>query len=329
MHSRRNSLPPRNRRLRRTVARLLVAVPALSLTGCPSGDDGGCIPYDGGPARGGSYETLLDGGVPTNENCMEVCLRRWTNTERCEVQTSPATYLDGGQGVSTTTYCHYYSPGGCASDGRLPEGLLEPRVEAHCALGAHFAQVAWMEAASVPAFLRLADELKAHGAPEGLVRAARRSAGDEVRHTRVAGALARRHGASVPEVELRPFSSRSLEDMVLENAREGCVRETFGAVVAAWQARHAQDAQVREELGRIAEDELRHAELAWAVDAWAAEQLTPAERQRVRTARIEAFHELERLLAEQALEDVLIQQAGLPSRDAALHLLRGLQPLIA
>jgi hypothetical protein len=189
--------------------------------------------------------------------------------------------------------------------------------------------MAWLEAASVPAFLRLADELKAHGAPEVLVRAARRSAGDEIRHTRAAGALARRHGAPVPEVELRPFSSRSLEAMLLENAREGCVRETFGAVVAGWQARHAQDAQVRAELGRIAEEELRHAELAWAVDAWAEEQLTPEERQRVRDARLEAFHELERLLAEEEPDAVLVQQAGVPSRDSALHLLRGLQPLLS
>ena len=36
---------PRNRRLRRTVARLLIAVPTLSLTACTGGDDGGCIPF--------------------------------------------------------------------------------------------------------------------------------------------------------------------------------------------------------------------------------------------------------------------------------------------
>jgi len=129
----------------------------------------------------------------------------------------------------------------------------------------------------------------------------------------------------VPQVEIAPFTSRSLEAMVLENAREGCVRETYGAVVAGWQARTTQDAQVREEFGRIAGDELRHAELAWAVDAWAAERLTPAEQRRVQEARLEAFHELERLVEQEEPEAVWIQQAGVPSRDSAIQLVRGLQ----
>jgi hypothetical protein len=74
---------------------------------------------------------------------------------------------------------------------------------------------------------------------------------------------------------------------------------------------------------------MRHAELAWAVDAWAAERLTPEERQRVRASRLEAFHELERLVGQEEPEAVVLQQAGLPSRDAARHLLRGLQGLMA
>lgn len=320
---------PRNRRLRRTVAHLLIAIPTLSLTACSAEDDGGCIPYPERPGTRTYYGNLLDGGVPTNDTCMEVCRPQVANAQSCEVQNEPVTYLDGGTGTRPAIRCHYISPAYCGSDGRMPEGLQAARVEARCALGVHFAQMAWMEAASVPAFLRLADELKAHGAPEALVRAARRSAGDEVRHTRVAGALAQRHGASVPEVELAPFAPRSLEEMLLENAREGCVRETFGAVVAGWQAQHAQDAQVREELRRIAEDELRHAELAWAVAEWAEALLTPEERRRVKDARIEAFHELERKLGEEEPELALIQQAGVPSRDASLQLLRGLRPLIA
>jgi hypothetical protein len=310
------------------VARLLITVPTLSLTAC-NGEDLGCFPYPERPATATFSGNLADGGVATNDTCLQVCQTKVSNPTSCEVEQVPETYADGGTGTGTRVRCHYISPAGCATDGRVPEGLQEARVEARCALGAHFAEMAWLEAASVPAFLRLADELKAHGAPEALIRAARRSAGDEVRHTRAAGELARRHGASVPEVELEPFSERSLEEMLLENAREGCVRETYGAVVAAWQAQHAQDAQVREELRRIAADELRHSELAWAVADWAAERLTPEAQQRVRDARHEAFQELERALAEREPELLLIQQAGLPSREASLQLLRGLQPLLA
>lgn len=320
---------PRNRRLRWTVAHLLVSVPTLSLTACSGADDPlPCVPYDAYTSTSTYYGDLADGGVPTNENCAAVCQRPYFGS--CEVKDEPYTNPDGTQGVRTATLCSYNVPAGCRviSDGRQPEGLQAPRVAAQCALGDLFARMAWLEAASVPAFLRLADELKAHGAPEVLVRAARRSAGEEVRHARAMKALAKRHGAPVPEVEISPFTSRSLEAMVLENAREGCVRETYGAVVAGWQARTAQDALVREELGRIAGDELRHAELAWAVEAWAAERLTPAEHRRVREARLDAFRELEHLVEQEEPEAVLIQQAGLPSRDAALQLVRGLQALV-
>ncbi|WP_163992114.1 hypothetical protein [Pyxidicoccus caerfyrddinensis] len=321
---------PLNRRLRRTVAGLLLTVPSLSLTACEGEDDGGCIPYGPSEAYRTSFELLPDGSQPTNANCMTLCqAMNLPDLQRCDVTLVETHLVDGGTGQRTDTRCHYIAPGGCRSDGRHPEGLLAGRVESRSALGALFAEMAWLEAASVPAFLRLAEELKAHGAPEALIRAARRSAGDEVRHQRAMEALARHHGASVSAAEVAPFSARSLEAMVTENAREGCVREMYGAVVVGWQARTAGDARVREELGRIAEDELRHAELAWAVDAWAAERLSPEELRRVREARVEAFQELTRLVEQEEPEAVLVEQAGLPSRGDARRLLQGLQVLVA
>ena len=104
-----------------------------------------------------------------------------------------------------------------------------------------------------------------------------------------------RHIEIMPEVDLPPFQPRSLEAMCLENAVEGCVRETFGALVTGWQARTAGDAEVRRALGPISRDELRHAELAWAVDDWAAGRLTPVERERIRQARREALSVLEKM----------------------------------
>ena len=326
---------PRHPLLRITVARLLMAAPALTLVGCADEYDSGCFPYDAHEAH---YKinadnvpdagTPTDGGLPTEEGCLQTCRRSFPKTLSCEAfpEETPS---DGGPRSQAYIDCLVAVPAGCHSDGRLPEGLQAARVEARCALGTWFAGMAWMEAASVPAFLRLAEELEHHGAPAELIRAARRSAGDEVRHARAAGELARRHGTAVPEVELAPFTARSLEALLLENAREGCVRETYGAVVAGWQARTARDERVRSALGPIAEDELRHAELAWAVDAWAAERLTPEARQRVRDARLAAFQELERLVASEAPEAVLVEEAGLPPRDTALQLLQGLQVLLA
>ncbi|NMO16758.1 ferritin-like domain-containing protein [Pyxidicoccus fallax] len=323
------SLLPANPLLRHTVSRLLVAVPLLTLVGCGSGEEEGpCFSRQTPFTESFTGATLADGGVPQQEDCMALCevKKSYGTIESCNVRVVPASDAGTGATVSVLDCRGFYET---CSDGRKPEGLQEPRLDAHCSLGALFARMAWLEAASVPAFLRLARELKAHGAPEVLVRAARRSAGEEVRHTRAMTALARRHGASAPEVELAPFPTRSLEDMLVENAKEGCVRETFGAVVAGWQARAAEDARVREEFERIAEDELRHAELAWAVDAWAAELLTPEARQRVRDARREAFEELKHLLARQEPDATLVRQAGIPSRDAALQLLGGLEVLVA
>ncbi|RYZ40365.1 MAG: ferritin-like domain-containing protein [Myxococcaceae bacterium] len=313
--------------LRQTVARLLFAAPVVSAIACSGEEPGGCIPYDAYEGRYDTRDRLPDGGPPTSADCMLVCQR--VGAHRCQASPPPTMPTDGGKPLEPHTSCYFDVAAGCTGDGRRPEGLQATRAEARCALGTHFARMAWLEAASVPAFLRLAEELKAHGAPRELIRAARRSAGEEVRHARAASVLARRHGATVPEVEVAPFSARSLEALLVENAKEGCVGETHGALVAGWQARTARDARVREALSRIAEEELRHAELSWAVDAWATGRLTPEARQRVREARLAAFNELEHRVASEEPEAMLVQQAGLPSRDAALHLLRGLQVLIA
>ena len=52
---------------------------------------------------------------------------------------------------------------------------------------------------------------------------------------------------------------RELEAIAIENAVEGCVRESFGALLATWQAKTAGDARVRAAMKRIARDETRHA----------------------------------------------------------------------
>src|SRR6185369_2194729 len=105
------------------------------------------------------------------------------------------------------------------------------------------------------------------------------------RHARIAGALARRFGVDVPEPVREETPLRSLADLALENAVEGCVRETWGALVALRQASRAADVEVRAAMGRIARDEVRHAELAWTIDRWLTPRLGAAQRQQVRSAR--------------------------------------------
>jgi len=65
-----------------------------------------------------------------------------------------------------------------------------------------------------------------------------------------------------------------------EIAVEGCVRETFGALEATFQAKNANDPQIRRVMRRIAEDETRHAALAWRVAAWIEPRLSDRQRRR-------------------------------------------------
>ena len=184
---------------------------------------------------------------------------------------------DGGMQLQ----CSYY----CAT-GRRPDGLEPAAPAGGSVVGAYFADIAHLEAASVHAFSRLADELAAHGAPARLVRAARRAQRDEVRHARITARFARAHGGTPQPVKVAArAATRTLEELAVENTVEGCVRETFGALLATWQARVAGDGVVRRAMAGIAEDETRHAQLSWDIDAWVRPRLDREARARVAERR--------------------------------------------
>jgi hypothetical protein len=142
-------------------------------------------------------------------------------------------------------------------------------------VGAVLARMAELEAASVPAFLRLGAELAEHGAPAALIGAARRAAGDEVRHTAQVAALAAAFGgrARVAAAPPRP-PRRPLVELAVDNAVEGGVREAVGAALADYQARTATVAAVRQVFRGVAHDEAGHAGLALAIDRWIAPRLS-------------------------------------------------------
>ena len=108
-----------------------------------------------------------------------------------------------------------------------------------------------------------------------------------------------------------------------ENAVEGCVRETYGALLAAYQARAARDPRVREELAVIAADEARHAELSWDVHRWIMGRPSEDERATIRLAMSAAIAELGRELAIEPSDDV-VETAGMPTRAVALTLFAAL-----
>lgn len=223
------------------------------------------------------------------------------------------------------------TPGPCAIAGRRPEGLRDrgaPRKTGGNAVGEHFAAMATLEAAAVTAFRRLARHLKSHGAPEELLARIRTAVRDEIRHARATTALARKFGVmpSAPEVAAQE-QLPSLFELALENAREGCVRETFGALVAQVQVSRAADADVRATMAAIADEETEHAALSWDIAAWIESQLGEEDRARLLEERRDAFATLARELA--APVDAGVQEvSGVPCSTEALRMLESLEPTL-
>ena len=208
--------------------------------------------------------------------------------------------------------------------GRRPNGLARPRpARAPSAVAAYLAALAHDEAASVHAFARMREELVAHGAPRALVAGAARSVIDEIRHARSMAHQARRRGATVAAPRVRRQRARSLESFARENAIEGCVRETYGALLMCWQAQHAAEPELRALFAAVAADEARHAALSWEVAEWAEQRLDARARGRVVAARRRALASLAATVRARptgAFDAVV----GQPGRPAASALLEGL-----
>jgi hypothetical protein len=208
-----------------------------------------------------------------------------------------------------------YARSNCAI-GRRPQGLELAQLPRDCApLATFLANAAQLEAASVSAFARLGHELQQLGAAPSLLAATRRSAGDEVRHAQLTATLARSYGGTVraPHVTA-PAASRGAFEIALENAVEGCVRETFGALIAWHQAAFARDPSVAAIMRGIAADETRHAELSWKIAQWLEPQLSEGERRLLAAAREQAVRQLECEIRADTLPAPAREQIGMPTQ---------------
>lgn len=215
----------------------------------------------------------------------------------------------------------------CAMAGRRPDGFVASHATYTNVRGAYFASIAELEAAAVIAFRRLARDLAALGAPRELLDRVRTAIRDEVRHTRATRALALRDGVHAASPRLEPYRGRDLLAVAIENAREGCVRETFAALVACRQAASASDGRIRATMRAIADEETSHAALSWDIAAWLESRLDDAGREAVRRARDEAITELAtELLCPVA--PVLEESAGLPPVAEALAMLDAATPML-
>ncbi|MBK8998661.1 MAG: hypothetical protein IPM35_23310 [Myxococcales bacterium] len=130
------------------------------------------------------------------------------------------------------------------------------------------------EHASVASFDRFSLGLLAVAAPPELLVLAHEAALEEIVHARMSFAIAGAYAADAigpGPLDLRdvPAASTSLPELVESTVIEGCVGETLSALEARLAAGLATEPAARLALDRIAEDEARHAELAWAFVRWA------------------------------------------------------------
>jgi hypothetical protein len=156
-----------------------------------------------------------------------------------------------------------------------------------------WAEIAQLEHASVASFARFTLQLMAVGAPPQLVAAALQAGLDEVAHARAAfGQASRFRGEPVGPgplpLERDVFGPRGPADLAAlaaDTFAEGCVNETIGALEAASAAEMCvDDPDARLLWTRIAEEEARHGELAWAFVRWAIAQGGAPVRAAVRAA---------------------------------------------
>jgi hypothetical protein len=248
-------------------------------SGSDGGDAGAVVPLD-----------PVDAGTCT---CAFVCAALGQRTDGCSFVSS------------TEVSCTYAT---MCLGGRRPKDLVAPRIALRDARRAYLLGCAHMEAASVIAFERLARALERLEAPPTLAARARTAAREEVEHAQ--GMLALAGEEDLPEVEVGPGPPDTVLDLALANVREGCVRETFAALLARRQADRALDQRVRIEMARIAADETRHAQLSWDLAAWLDTRLDDAERREVERARKEEIACLHQDLESRSYVDAAL---GLPA----------------
>jgi hypothetical protein len=275
-------------------------------------------------------ELIADQGVPSSEDltCEDLCWHVVHSSGGDSLKLDSCTFdIDGYTEPSSTDTDNRFTQVGrvqCAGvlepeciGGRRPLGHVEALALTGDALGRSFAGFAYLERASVVAFLQLRRQLSAWCAPQELIERCEAAARDEVRHAAIMTRFARRHGARVPTMRCSPCDS-DLLSAAIHNAVEGCVVEAWAALLAHVQAARARDREVRAAYAAIADDETRHAQLAWDLHRWFSNVLPASDRKAVLAAQRHAISALPMTARAQAHR--LPSALGVPNADLTARL---------
>ena len=110
------------------------------------------------------------------------------------------------------------------------------------------------------------------GAPSVLLKASQDASIDEIKHAKMCYGLA----SVFLEQEIAPgafnvensLDGLDVKGIIQSFIQEGCVEETLAAIEAHYREYLAKDPGVKATLKEIAEDETRHAKLAWDTVNW-------------------------------------------------------------
>jgi len=236
--------------------------------------------------------------------------------DECAFEAAADPMVGGGEvscsgKIVTTPFC----------EGRRPLGFDDVSLVLHeLGRSEQLDACARLEAYSVWAFDQLAIWLEGEGAPASLVQRAKAAAADEARHVDLLVALGAKRPNLAPAPAPDVVPEPSLFELALDNAIEGCVAETWAALLAHHRADHAETAEVREAYAVIARDETRHAQLAWDLHCWYVTALSAEEAHAVHRARAASLVALPEQATRQmlALEPAARRVLGLPTpREAA------------
>ncbi len=172
---------------------------------------------------------------------------------------------------------------------------------------------AQMEHASIASFSQFALDLLQLGAPPELVRDCHLAALDEIEHARVGFAVASQltgmdYGPA--NLTIGNLKAHSLAEALSAAIVEGCVGETLASGIVAEQARLCTQPELAAQLTKIADDELRHSELAWRFVAWALQRFGSEARLVAQAAFAKALATLPQAPPESGMRAELLHVAG-------------------
>ena len=230
-----------------------------------------------------TFQTQIEACLASDTACQQLCRAVFELEPDVLVESCVISALDQKSAVVEVKYFEQVQ---CVG-GRRPGGFVEARCRSRAA-GEWMARIATVEAASITAFARLVRALEKHGAPAHLIAQARAAILDEVIHAGLTAQLARAMGAEIEAPVIASAGEPTLVELAHENAVEGQVAETFGALLATCQAQLATEPQIRGVFARIAIDEARHAALAHELAGWFDSVLDDDQRAAIARARCAA-----------------------------------------